>query len=614
MADVKTLQTRIALKYDSYENWTKDQPSGSTVGKNLVLLAGEIGICEIPSANGDSNVAPTVLFKVGNGTKKFHELPWASAKAADVYSWAKAETVELNGTAIEFKTGSTVVKSIDLKDFATDAEVKAITDPIKSDIANIKESLGGTGSVGADITAIKGRLDVIEGDDEGSIAKAAAETLASAETYADGKASAAETAAKTHANTEIAKDRERLTAIEGVNTNQGAAISANETAIANEKSARETAVSNEATARANADDAINAKIGGSYSSSATVHAAIVDAKKAGTDAATAVDNLSKGQVATNKTDIATNKSDIADLKTGLANETSAREAADEALDERLGKIEVFFDGANADGEDKNALYDALDTLTEIQKYITDEGAAADEMVKDIQANANAITALQNIVKDGGTLEKRVDAVEAKATEHDADIEALKNVTSGYTGAGAIQAAIKAAADKGQEGINDAATAQAAAEAAQGTANTVKAAVEHATTGLAKTKEIADKAASDVSALGTRVTTAEGKITTIEGIVSTGADANSKLRTDIKNLQDLTGDASKGNAKLRSDLDAVAGAVNNTTTGLAKTYEIADAAKTQANTNKTDIADIKADYLKEADLFIFNCGSATTVVH
>ena len=62
----KELHTRIALRYDNYLNWTNtDKPNQ---GGNLVLLPGELGICELPAPNEASNVAPTVLFKVG-GTR-----------------------------------------------------------------------------------------------------------------------------------------------------------------------------------------------------------------------------------------------------------------------------------------------------------------------------------------------------------------------------------------------------------------------------------------------------------------------------------------------------------------------------------------------------------------
>lgn len=96
----KTLNAKIALRYDSYENWTDD--SKEARGANLVLLPGEIGLCEIHDAtktvieNGEEvtiTTSPTALFKVGSiEGKPFKELPWASAKAADVYSWAKTAT------------------------------------------------------------------------------------------------------------------------------------------------------------------------------------------------------------------------------------------------------------------------------------------------------------------------------------------------------------------------------------------------------------------------------------------------------------------------------------------------------------------------------------------
>lgn len=71
---------------------------------------------------------------------------------------------------------------------------------------------------------------------------------------------------------------------------------------------------------------------------------------------------------------------------GLVTAEAERAAGVEAgLDERLVEVETFF--KTAEGE---TLDTALDTLVEIQKYVTDEGAAADQMVKDIAANAKAI--------------------------------------------------------------------------------------------------------------------------------------------------------------------------------------------------------------------------------
>lgn len=82
MAQDKILQTRISLKYDTYANWHS---------KNPTLLEGEVAVVVIPGSDpvGTISNVPTVLFKVGDGAKKFDELPWVSGPAGDVYAWAK---------------------------------------------------------------------------------------------------------------------------------------------------------------------------------------------------------------------------------------------------------------------------------------------------------------------------------------------------------------------------------------------------------------------------------------------------------------------------------------------------------------------------------------------
>ena len=79
----KILNTRIQLKYDTYANWTDANP---------VLKAGEMALATIQTNNAEVQSAPTVLIKVGDGTHTYNDLPWASAKAADVYAWAKTAT------------------------------------------------------------------------------------------------------------------------------------------------------------------------------------------------------------------------------------------------------------------------------------------------------------------------------------------------------------------------------------------------------------------------------------------------------------------------------------------------------------------------------------------
>ena len=88
----KILNTRIQLKYDSYENWFNNEIAGQ--GANLVLKEGEVGICAIPAGTTVDGVKnpPHVMMKVGDGTSTFSALKWLSARAADVEDWAKAET------------------------------------------------------------------------------------------------------------------------------------------------------------------------------------------------------------------------------------------------------------------------------------------------------------------------------------------------------------------------------------------------------------------------------------------------------------------------------------------------------------------------------------------
>lgn len=77
----KTFNTRICIKNDTYAQWVEKDP---------VLLKGEIGVVVIPADTGAVQGEPVTLFKVGDGTKKFSQLDFIGAKAADVYSWAKA--------------------------------------------------------------------------------------------------------------------------------------------------------------------------------------------------------------------------------------------------------------------------------------------------------------------------------------------------------------------------------------------------------------------------------------------------------------------------------------------------------------------------------------------
>jgi hypothetical protein len=556
---IKELQTRIALKYDTYENW-HSETLGNDKGANLVLLAGELGICEVSTTNANSNEAPTVLFKVGGakypeGHEKagqlmaFKDLPWASAKAADVFSWAKAETVSLTEKTekvndedvkkqyLEFKTGTTIVHSIDLSNFATDAEVEEVRLSLATRIAELESKFEGDDSVGNTFKAIKERLDVIEGEDEGSIKKA----LADAKDYTD--------------------------------------------------------------------EAFASKIGTAEDSKdeTTVYGAIAKVKAdAAEDATAKVNGLLNGQVATNA-------AAIAELRT-----------ADTHLDERLDRVEAFFDGAARDEGEGENLKNALDTLIEIQEYITGDGQAAKDMLDAINTNAEDIDALESIVgkaADGETpatgLVKAVADNAANIASNATDISALQgraqtleDIVEGYTGKKSIHDRVEAVSERAEKGITD-------AKSAQDDIDALELVVGHETTGLAATYTIATNTAASLAELtgaSGRVKAAEDAIDALERIVNDSDKGNDKLRADVDALQTLTGDTTKGNEALYTELARVAGLVDHTETGLAKTKAIADEALEDAEDAQARVAAIEVDYLKGADYYIFNCGSATTINH
>lgn len=115
-AAAKSVMSRIALKIDTWENWQKED------AQKLVLHAGEVAFVQVGSIppipkdqtthgiltdNVHLNIDPnSILFKVGDGVSEFKDLVWGSAKAADVYGWAKQNETEFkNWLSGETKVG-----------------------------------------------------------------------------------------------------------------------------------------------------------------------------------------------------------------------------------------------------------------------------------------------------------------------------------------------------------------------------------------------------------------------------------------------------------------------------------------------------------------------------
>lgn len=103
----KTLNTRILLRYDSYDNW---------LTSTIVLKQGEAAICSVPTGKTVNGVTtpPAVLLKVGDGVHTFKDLPWLQAVASDVHAWAKAAVPAIpveNITGLDDHISTVVVDS-----------------------------------------------------------------------------------------------------------------------------------------------------------------------------------------------------------------------------------------------------------------------------------------------------------------------------------------------------------------------------------------------------------------------------------------------------------------------------------------------------------------------
>lgn len=98
----KEINTRIENKIDTLANWS---------ASNLPLLNGEIAIVRVPAGSNYANLVTNetepaeLLMKIGNGSATFAALPWLSAKAADVYDWAKNEQAKDVPVTITTGTG-----------------------------------------------------------------------------------------------------------------------------------------------------------------------------------------------------------------------------------------------------------------------------------------------------------------------------------------------------------------------------------------------------------------------------------------------------------------------------------------------------------------------------
>ena len=621
---IKELQTRIALKYDSYANWSKTDVADKY--GNLVLLSGEIGICEIPVTNADSNVAPTVLFKVGGakypeGHDKagqlmaFKDLPWASAKAADVYGWAKK-------TEAEFTTWLSETAA-----FATDAEVDAIREALAARIAELEGQFTGNDSVDA------------------KIAKAKSEAIAAAATDATTKANTAEGNAKAYTDTAIGTASVPAVGAEGDENYVPAKAATGIRAVIEQAEADakaytdseiEAIVETIEASDAAQDEEINKKLDkvtfNNFNNGVSTNVAAIETDivtkantaeanaiaAAKTETQTQINTLvTSGQVATNTGAIARIEEAYIEADTNLGNRITA-------LSDAIGNLSnvMNFRGAVASFADITdpVVGDVITFKSELKEDGTVIATAGSEWVyAETKPATDNTDAEYNWIEIGtaSASDAAIAGLQSRMTTAEGHIETLSANVATKLESGDFaswkqsheadhankQTAISAEIDA------DVAAEAALREAADDAITDIIGTGFDKTTGntiaekVSKAQSTANDAAGEAARANGRLDVEEPKIKTLQDIVSGYTTAGS-IKKDIDDLKSVVVTGDDANTKLRADITGLQNIVVNGDNSNEKL-----AAK---------VAAIEGDYLKASDFandyYIFNCGSSSTVVH
>lgn len=387
MANEKILNTRLQLKYDSYSNWTSET-LGEGKGAKFVLKAGEIGICYLPASYSDGQVSgsnpPQILFKVGDGTSTYAQLPWASAKAADVYAWAKQASLPVTKVGIgnvvagiewdeatkglKFTTAS-VATSEGMEQLANRVQTIENTYATDADLAAAVEAINAAIALKADKTYVDEQLalkvnvadfNTFKTENTAAIGTAKSEAIAAAKTETETQVGALrDGAVKDNADVIAAiRDHDSVDSFADVMTE-----------MAKYQLAGDYATKAEAQGYADAKDE-----------------AIAAAKKAGDDAQSDLNSYKTSNDAAvaakaSQTDLnaVSAVANAAATQTALAEEIARAQAA-EALN--AAAIERLTNGVSQE---------EIDGVNDLINYVNEHGPEVEQMQKDIAANAKAVS-------------------------------------------------------------------------------------------------------------------------------------------------------------------------------------------------------------------------------
>ena len=370
----KILQTRILNKVDTLENWNSS---------SLALKKGEIAIATVAASAGTGLTEPVVMIKIGeDGVKTFKDLPWNFyAKASDVLSACKSEAA-LTAFVNSVIAGAGV---------ATDEAMTALAGRVTT-AENEIDALQGLVGENSVATQIQNAIDALK----------LADTYA-AKSHNHLKADITDFA-HTHAMTEVTGLTDAIADAKQAGTDANTALEAykvtNDAAV--KKNADAIAAIN------NADTGILAK---AKTYADTKDAAIAAAKKAGDDAQADVDALEAkvGAVPADKTVVQM----ISDAQTAATYDDTALKGRVSANETAIGALQ----GLVGDKKVSEQINTAIADLNLAATYEA-KGAAATvktELVgKDADTDASATIAGAKKYADklDAAMDTRVDVLEA----------------------------------------------------------------------------------------------------------------------------------------------------------------------------------------------------------
>lgn len=173
----QTIFTRVKNKVDFLAKWQAS--TTPLLAGEIALVRVETGASYVNPVTGKSEPVVELLMKVGDGTTAFGSLPWLSAKASDVYNWAKKPTAAEvpvkvitgtgdNATETSMTLGnillSVIEGSADISELKAAVDVEKVSTAISGAIAALDSTTSGTGNFVKSVVQADGKVTVTYGN------------------------------------------------------------------------------------------------------------------------------------------------------------------------------------------------------------------------------------------------------------------------------------------------------------------------------------------------------------------------------------------------------------------------------------------------------------------